>query len=36
VFHKFSATTEVSDYYPYPYYLLAATCLYLGGKVSDC
>lgn len=32
LFHKFSAATEMADYCPY---LLAATCLYLGGKVED-
>jgi len=32
LFHKFCAATSLSDYDPY---LLAATCLYLAGKVED-
>jgi len=32
LFHKFCSATSLSDYDPY---LLAATCLYLAGKVED-
>jgi len=32
LFHKFFAATNISDYDPY---LMAATCLYLAGKVED-
>ena len=32
LFHKFFSTAKVSDYDPY---LIAGTCLYLGGKVED-
>jgi len=32
LFHKFFAATSIADYDPY---LIAATCLYLAGKVED-